>query len=72
MATSSAGNKTTNDLEAATNSCTMPLGAQEVMTKATTRPRRLGWLVDHHHAYSAATTGTVRHTTPLRDVGTRP
>jgi hypothetical protein len=64
VATSSVSNKTTNDLGAATNSHTMPPRDQEAMTKVTERPCRTGRLANHHHAHSAATTGTVapRHT----------
>ena len=67
VATSSASSKTTNDLGAATNSRTTLPDDQEAMTKATARPRRTRELVNHRHAYSATTTGTVapRHPMPL-------
>jgi hypothetical protein len=54
------------DLGPATNSRTAPLGDQEAMMKATTRPCHVGWLANHHRAYNAATTDTVapRHTIP--------
>jgi len=44
MAIGSTSSKTTTDLGAATNSCMMPLGDQEALTKATARPRHVGWL----------------------------
>jgi hypothetical protein len=66
VATGFVSNKTTNDLGAATNSCMMPRGDQEAMTKATLRPRHVGRLVKHHRAHSAAMTNTVApcHTMP--------
>jgi hypothetical protein len=48
VATSSASNKTTNNLGAATNSHTMSPRNKEAMTKATVRPHRPGRLVNHH------------------------
>jgi hypothetical protein len=67
--------KVTDDLGAATCSrtiATTPPGEQETMTKATARPQRAGQLVNHHHANSVVTTGTIASATPRRDVGARP
>ena len=67
MATNSTNSKTISDLGVATNPCMMPLDDQEAMTKAMARLRRVGWLAKHHHAHSAAMTGTAApHHTMLR------
>jgi hypothetical protein len=42
---------------------------QEAMTKATTRPRHIGRLANHHRVYSAATTGTVAPRLPMLRCG---
>ena len=66
MATGTTNNKMTDGLGAATNYCMTPLGDQEAMMKATTRPCCVGLLAKHHRAHSTATTGTItpRHTIP--------
>jgi hypothetical protein len=51
--------KTTDDLGKATYSCTTPLEDQEMMTKTTARPRRIGRLAKHHHANNAVMTSTM-------------
>ena len=68
VATGTTSRKIINGLGAATNSCMMPLGDQEAMTKATMRLHRVGRLVNYHHAHSAAMVGTIapRHTLSQR------
>jgi hypothetical protein len=69
MAISSTSSKMINNLGVATNSHTTPPGDQEAMTKATTRPRHIGRLANHHHVYSSATTGTVAPRLPMLRCG---